>query len=330
MKEKIQSIGIDVSKKTLDVCFLSEKFKVLKEFKTSNSIKWAETILDNIKKFKLSETASFVLESTGSYHVFVSLFLKEEWYLVKVFNPILSSKYSKNSIRKCKTDKVDAKKIAELGLIEDLHELTLTKDLFFLRKKISFLKTLTKQIQVLKASTGQFEEDCENLDWEMWLFYTPMKKSLKDLEKTKKILEKEIEKAGAVFEWFENISNIKWVSKKAASIILSHISDKEFTSKQALIAFAWLDVSTKQSGTSINWRGRISKRWNSMLRKTLVQAAWWLMMHNPVFQILADWYREKWKHYFAVMVIIARKLLNVIYWMLKNNSRFDSAKISIL
>lgn len=329
MKEKIYSIGIDVSKKTLDICFLGEGFTALKEFKISNDVKGIEEILKNLKKYRIDKSASFVMESTGSYHILLALMLIESNHSVKVFNPIINNKYTASSIRKCKTDKIDAKRIAEIGILERIPECNLSKDMFFLRRKVSMLKQFTKQRQVMKSSINQFSEDCSTLKEEPSMFLCSSQETLNQLENTIKILEKEIQNEGSCLNGFELITDIKGVSKRSASIILSHIADKDFRSKNALAAFAGLDISTKQSGTSIHGKGKLSKRGNRMLRKTLTQVSWGLMMHNEVFQQLAAYYKSKGKHYFEIMTILARKLLHIIYGMMKNNSHFDPAKILI-
>ena len=88
------SVWIDVSKNTLDVCILREDGKVMEEFKIQNSavgIKELESRVLRIKDRDFSDTKSlfFLMESTGSYHIYPALTLKEKWFTVKVFNPII-------------------------------------------------------------------------------------------------------------------------------------------------------------------------------------------------------------------------------------------------
>lgn len=329
MKEKIYSIGIDVSKKTLDICFLGSNLKTIKEFKVINDNTGIQKIESYLTDYTLDQSASFLLESTGSYHLLSALLLQEKGYSIKVFNPILSSKYAKASIRKCKTDKIDAKRIAEIGILEELPEFTTTKKSFSLKRNVSTLQTLTQQKQVLKASLLQIKEDCLVLKIKLSKSQESMEKTLKELTKTIKLIEKEIIEKAKDLNGFNTISNIEGISKKSTGIILSQLHDKNFTSRESIAAFAGLDVSVKQSGTSIKGNGKISKRGNTMLRKTLTQVAWGLRMHNQKFQELAEYYKQKGKHYFEIMTILARKLLHVIYGMLKNNSHFDPAKIII-
>lgn len=328
-KEKIYSIGIDVSKKTLDICFLGKNFKVLKEQKISNNDTGLGKMEKILEEYAMDENMSFIFEATGTYHVFACLYLKEKKYSVKVFNPIISKKYAGASVRKCKTDKIDAKQIAQIGILEEVPEFEITKENFFLKKKISFLQTLSKQKQVLKVSIKQFSEDCDVLGHNEPDILLQAKENLKSLEKTIRDLEKEISKEGKKLKEHKNISDIKGVSKKSTTIVLSYISDKNFSSKQALTAFSGLDVSTKESGTSVHGNGKISKRGNSILRKTLTQIAWGLIMHNENFKKLFDYYKNLGKHYHAILVIIARKFLHIIFGMMKNNSPFNPNKILI-
>jgi len=196
MKEKIYSIGIDVSKKTLDVCFMAINQGIIDQFKIDNSPSGIEMMIKKIEKSKREKEMRCVMESTGSYHILSALLLKGKGYSVKVFNPILSSKYAQNSIRKCKTDKIDAQRIAQIGIFEKLQEFETTKEMFLLKKKISLLQKLTKEKQVMSASLKQFEEDYQKLSANTDKSFSFAKMSLDHLEKTIKQLEKEIEEEG--------------------------------------------------------------------------------------------------------------------------------------
>ena len=57
-----------------------------------------------------------VMEHTGRYYEPVARFLHEEGIFVSAVNPKLIKDYGNNSLRKVKTDKADARKIARYGL----------------------------------------------------------------------------------------------------------------------------------------------------------------------------------------------------------------------
>lgn len=329
MKKKIYSIGIDVSKKTLDVCFLGKNMTVIKEFKINNNEEGVVKMIKETSNYNIDTRASILLESTSSYHLLPALLLQKNNYTVKVFNPIISGKYAKKSIRKCKTDKIDAKIIAEIGILENIPEFKTSADSVLLKRKINTLQTLIKQKQILSASSKQFKEDCDKLGLKTEESYLMMLESLEKIKQTIKIVEEEIQEQGKGLKGIDLVIEIQGVSAKSASIVLSLLADKTFESREAITAFAGLDISTKQSGTSVNSKGKLSKRGNTMLRKTLTQMAWGVLRHNKSFQKLGEYYKERGKHYYAIMTIIARKLLHIIYGMLKTNSHFDPAKIVV-
>jgi hypothetical protein len=128
-------------------------------------------------------------------------------------------------------------------------------------------------------------------------------------------------------EWFDRISEIKWLWDFWIVVLLSVLNSRVFKKKQALNAFVWLDIGIKQSWTSLNYSGRVSKRGNPILRKILAQMAWWVIMHNEHFKFLEKDLRSKQRHYFEILVIIARKILYIIYWMMKTWSHFNPAKM---
>ena len=57
-----------------------------------------------------------VMEATGNYHLPIAQWLSDDNFYVSVVNPILIHNYENNSLRKVKTDKKDAIKIANYGL----------------------------------------------------------------------------------------------------------------------------------------------------------------------------------------------------------------------
>ena len=64
----------------------------------------------------LGEDTRVVMEATGRYHEPVAAALHEYGIYVSVLNPLLIKQSGGGSIRKVKTDKADAMKIAKYGL----------------------------------------------------------------------------------------------------------------------------------------------------------------------------------------------------------------------
>ncbi|WP_256358585.1 IS110 family transposase, partial [Bacillus sp. sid0103] len=61
-----------------------------------------------------------VLESTGHYHIPVVQYFEEKGYLLIIINPLISYRAKSSSLRKVKTDVIDAYHLCELYYKEDL------------------------------------------------------------------------------------------------------------------------------------------------------------------------------------------------------------------
>ena len=85
-----------------------------------------------------------VMEHTGRYYESVAKSLHEAGLFVSAVNPLLIKEYGNNSLRKVKTDKADARKIAKYGLDNwaDLRDYTPMDEIRY------NLKTLNRQFQL--------------------------------------------------------------------------------------------------------------------------------------------------------------------------------------
>lgn len=109
-------VGIDVASKKHDIVIMNEFGEVFeKHFTIENSRKGYEKLLNKIqaaKKFFNDSIVRIGLESTGHYSLNILRFLVHEEYDVMFINPLLTNMDRKAStVRKTKTDKIDAKAI---------------------------------------------------------------------------------------------------------------------------------------------------------------------------------------------------------------------------
>jgi len=120
---------------------------------------------------------------------------------------------------------------------------------------------------------------------------------------------------------FDIITSINGIGKTTAEKFLIEIADIEnFKSHKQLRAYIGTDPSIKQSGSSVNVNGRISKRGNAYLRKTIRQMAVGVIRCCPYF---ADYFHKKiseGKKYKQAVIAVANKLIKTLYAMLKNKT----------
>ncbi|WHY58597.1 IS110 family transposase [Peribacillus simplex] len=116
-------IGLDVSKGESQVqAFLDKGKPYRKSFKVSHTVEGLgllEKFLDEVKR-ETGKKPPLILEATGHYHSSVVQYLEDRGYLLIIINPLISYKAKSSSLRKVKTDAVDAYHLCELFYKEDL------------------------------------------------------------------------------------------------------------------------------------------------------------------------------------------------------------------
>jgi transposase len=115
-------VGLDVSKGESEVqAFLDKGKPYRKSFSIKHDLDGLGSLLEFLEslKDKTGIKPPVVLESTGHYHVPVVQFLEDNHYLLIIVNPLISHRAKSSSLRKVKTDAIDAYRLCELYYKED-------------------------------------------------------------------------------------------------------------------------------------------------------------------------------------------------------------------
>ena len=113
------SVGIDISKgQSMVAAIRAPGETVWKPRKVMHTAAELERLAYDIKALGYNDGGEVrvVMEATGRYHDPVAQELHEVGNFVSVVNPKLIKDYGHNTLRKVKTDKADARKIARYGL----------------------------------------------------------------------------------------------------------------------------------------------------------------------------------------------------------------------
>ena len=109
------SIGIDVSKGKSTVCGMKPEGEIVyAPFEVQHTREGMSELVSLLRSS--GEEVRAVLESTGSYHCPVVAALLESGIFVSVVNSLRMKRFCSQSIRKVKTDRIDAMQIALYGL----------------------------------------------------------------------------------------------------------------------------------------------------------------------------------------------------------------------
>ena len=116
-------VGLDISKGESQVqAFLDKGKPYRKSFKVDHTLEGLSSLvafLENIKRDS-GKKPSVILEATGHYQAPVIHYLEDRGYLLIIINPLISYKARSSSLRKVKTDAIDAYLLCELFYKEEL------------------------------------------------------------------------------------------------------------------------------------------------------------------------------------------------------------------
>ena len=139
----MNAAGIDVSSRKSTEAVLRRFGEVVKlPFDVRHSAEELAALADQLKS--LEGETRVVMEHTGRYYEGVAKVLHEAGLYVSAVNPLLVKEYGNNSLRKVKTDKADAMKIAKYAL-DNWTELRDYTPMDTIRYD---LKTLNRQFQL--------------------------------------------------------------------------------------------------------------------------------------------------------------------------------------
>ncbi|PKM82517.1 MAG: IS110 family transposase [Firmicutes bacterium HGW-Firmicutes-14] len=115
-------LSLDVSKGSIYAAtYLSMHEPFKKPVSVPHTPQGISVLIDRLRnmEYLTGERPQVILESTGNYSKPISCIFQEAGYPVIVLNPIQTHQQKRRSIRKVKTDPVDAKRIAELFYMQN-------------------------------------------------------------------------------------------------------------------------------------------------------------------------------------------------------------------
>ena len=117
----------------------------------------------------------------------------------------------------------------------------------------------------------------------------------------------------------------------AAATILAEIGDiNRFKSSSALVAFAGIDPTVRQSGEFSSTHNHMSKRGSPYLRHAIFLAATTCSFHNSPLNAYYKKKREQGKHHLTATGAVARKLTTVIYAVLRDGKPYEPKKFLLM
>jgi transposase len=311
-------LGVDVSKLDLSISLLIDKKYY--QTKIDNNQQGFKTLIQWLQKHKVTKVTA-CMEATGSYSKSFADFLYSNGHEVSVVNPTCINAFAKSKLSRHKTDKADSMIIAEYASKNDL-PLYVPKN-----KALQELQDLYRCSQNLKEQYVQVQNYLENKDHLSKAVCSSYDKLAKAITKELKNIELTIDdlltENTNLKHQADNMQTIPGIGKTTAVAILAESPDlRSFSSARQLAAYAGLTPKHKTSGTSVRGRTSISKIGSSNLRKALYFPAIVAKTHNPLFKEFTQKLSSKGKPAKVIIVAIMRKLLHIVFGVIKNNVAF--------
>ena len=155
---------------------------------------------------------------------------------------------------------------------------------------------------------------------------------LKQLIDRMNFLDKQIEALDCqILEYYEKfdcyLHTIPGIGMIAAATILAEIGDiNRFKSSSALVAFAGIDPTVRQSGEFSSTHNHMSKRGSPYLRHAIFLAATTCSFHNSPLNAYYKKKRDQGKHHLTATGAVARKLTTIIYAVLRDSKPYEPKK----
>ena len=120
------------------------------------------------------------------------------------------------------------------------------------------------------------------------------------------------------------LASIPGIGDKTIAIILAFLSAENFNSAKQVVAFVGLNPKPRQSGSSVRGISRISKTGDSDLRKAFYMPAVVSIKFNPIIKAFYQRLINGGKPKMVAIIAAMRKLLHIIYGVLKTQTLFNT------
>lgn len=180
-------------------------------------------------------------------------------------------------------------------------------------------KCKVSAVDVIKAAKNSIGIDSDILSFQLTQLIKRLKSLNFEIHEYDSMIKSYVDKINS------NILTIPGIGYTTAGIILGEIGDiSRFQGPDKLTSFCGLDIEVYESGKFKATNHKISKKGSKYLRYALWQVAKVCWIYDPIFNKYYLKKKSENKHHFVILGHIEKKLVRVIYSILKNNTKYTS------
>jgi transposase len=278
-------LGIDISKDKFDVCLRHpQQDQLLAQKQFLNSPAGFRKLQRWLRQAGVTDVHA-CMEATSRYGEALALFLHEQGQPVSVVNPRRIRRYADSLLVRTQHDALDADIIARFCATQKPRLWTPAPP------ELRRLQELTRLRQFLVSQRTRLQNRLHTES-----------------------------KTVAPLLW-RHIGQLDQTVEEIEATITTFLHDHEELNQQ--VALAGLDPRKKDSGKSVRGVARLSKMGSRPLRAALYMAAITGLRSNPLVRAQAERLRARGKSGKTVICAAMRKLVRLIYGVLKHRQTFD-------
>lgn len=317
-------VGIDVSKRKLD-CAVLLGGKIKSKVVSNDPVGFA--LLDTWLRERGADVqrTHLCLEATGPYSEQAALALVDAGWTVSVVNPARIKGFAQGELVRNKTDRADAALLARFCAA--MHPAVWTPP----SQAYRHLRALVERLQALKDMHQQEANRLEahqasgetNIIPHVESHLTWLNEQIAKLQKS---INDHIDGHPELKQDAELITSIPGIGEATVAKVLAYAGDvRRFANGKALAAFVGVSPRQRQSGSSVKGRTMISRAGHAALRRALYMPGLVALKHNPVLQVFGARMKVNGLAPKAVVGAAMRKLVHLIYGVVKSGKPFDAA-----
>lgn len=321
-------VGVDVSKRKLDVALMDERGKY-KSRVFENTVNGFGALIAWLEERGASRIDAHVcMESTGPYSEAPATVLADAGWSVSVVNPARVKGFAQSELVRNKTDRSDASLLARFcsALRPELWQPPAV-EYRQLRALVDRLEDL-KQMHQQEANRleGHSLAESEQLIASVQQHMRWLQDRIVELDKQ---IDDHIDGHPNLRTDAELMRSIPGVGITTVSKVMAYVGDvRRFKSAKALAAFIGVTPRLKESGTSVKGRSMMSRTGHAAARSALYMPGVVAMKHNPAIRAMRERLLAAGLAKKAIVGASMRKLVHQIFGIVRSGCPYDPSLAS--
>lgn len=304
-------LGIDLAKLTFDATLLTESGE--QHYQSFPNTPEGFSLLQTwLAQYGVTQLHA-CMEATNVYYEALATFLSAQGHIVSVVNPARIKGYAQATMQRNKTDKLDS---AVIAFFCRAHHPKAWQPLSDAQRRLRAL--VRHRDDLLQTQLQQQNRLRDTTD-------SVVRASLEAVERA---IKEHLAADSELRTKVQLLTSIVGIGMITAAKLLAELGEiEQYESAKAAAADVGVTPSHFESGTSVRRRARMSKMGKVELRAALYWPAITAMRRCPGCRAYAERLAGRGKAKKVVIGAVMRKLVHIIYGVLKHRTPYDPAKV---